>query len=114
MYRKLLPDDHALMIMTTLTMLGRVEMPAFWIPTTKGEEPAPFVEFSRQIIVSEDDIGKRGINSYLDRHSSTQRRSKGKYSRWPARRSNRRRSAYRNSASTLWEGYVAETPSHHP
>jgi hypothetical protein len=28
--------------MTALAMLGRVEMPAFWMPTTKGEEPAPF------------------------------------------------------------------------
>jgi hypothetical protein len=29
-------------MMTALMMLGRVEMPAFWMPTTKAEEPAPF------------------------------------------------------------------------
>ena len=41
MYRKELPDDHAEMRITALTMEGRVEMPALAIATTKGELPAP-------------------------------------------------------------------------
>lgn len=32
-------------MITALTMLGRVEIPAFWMPTTNGEEPAPGLEY---------------------------------------------------------------------
>ena len=39
-----MPEPHALMMITALTILGRVERPAFWIPTTEGDEPAPSSE----------------------------------------------------------------------
>ena len=41
MYKKLLPELHALMMMTALMMLGSAVIPALAMPTTKGEEPAP-------------------------------------------------------------------------
>lgn len=39
--RKEFPDDHALMMIPALMMLSSTGMPAFLIPATKGEEPAP-------------------------------------------------------------------------
>ena len=35
------PDDQAEMIIPALMMLGRAEIPAFLMATTKGEDPAP-------------------------------------------------------------------------
>lgn len=41
MYKKEFPEDHADIKITALTIEGRTVMPAFAMPTTKGEEPAP-------------------------------------------------------------------------
>jgi hypothetical protein len=39
--RKELPEDQALMVIPALMMLSKTGMPAFLIPATKGDEPAP-------------------------------------------------------------------------
>ena len=39
--RKEFPDDQALMMMPALMMESRAGMPAFLIPATKGDAPAP-------------------------------------------------------------------------
>lgn len=39
--RKELPDDQALMMIPALMILSRTGIPAFLMPATKGDEPAP-------------------------------------------------------------------------
>lgn len=49
------------MMITALTILGRVEMPAFWIPTTKGDEPAP----SSEVGFAHNEIRRDGCIQFL-------------------------------------------------